>query len=252
MARKRYTAEEIIGNPDKIQIEDSLREGRAMIGAIWIVVFGVLGFALSSCAPTRLPLHTTMDALKIRKTPLTAALVMPDALKNATSKQEVSCAGTFDVPIGAELETGMTQALSQVFESVEVVDDKSQATGDDVLIEIAIPQLQAEGHCALRRTLYATGPLYMFFDPSDTYEGHAELSGTVSGSEGQPLLTATFKSKVHTKNTITADNLNRAFAVETVFRESLIDTIEQLTRGLVKSSQFREYADRRKGKSGER
>ena len=218
----------------------------------WIVAFGVLSFALSSCAPTRLPLHTTVDALKIRKTPLTAALVLPDALKHATSKQEVSCAGTFDVPIGAELETGMTQALSQVFESVEVVDDKSQATGDDVLIEIAIPQLQAEGHCALRRTLYLTGPFYMFFDASDTYEGHAELSGTVSGSEGQPLLTATFKSKVHTKETITADSLNRAFAVETVLREALIDTIEQLTRGLAKLSQFREYVDQRKGKSRER
>ena len=223
-----------------------------MTGTIWIVAFGVLGFALSSCAPTPLPLHTTVDALKIRKTPLTASLVMPDAIKNATSRQEVSCAGTYDVPIGAELETGMTQALSQIFESVEVVDDKSQATGHDVLIEIAIPQLQAEGHCALRRTLYATGPLYVLFNPSDTYEGHAELSGTATGREGQPLLTATFKSKVHSKDTITTDSLNRAFAVETVFRESLIDTIQQLIRGLVKSSQFREYADRRKGKSGER
>ena len=81
-----------------------------MSGTIWIVAFGVLSFALSSCAPTPLPLHTTVDALKIRKTPLTAALVLPDALKHATSKQEVSCAGTFDVPIGAELETGMMQA----------------------------------------------------------------------------------------------------------------------------------------------
>ena len=72
---------------------------------------------------------------------------MPEALRNATSRQEVSCAGTFDVPIGAELERGMTQALSQVFESVDVAEDKSQATRSDVLIEIAIPQLQAEGHC---------------------------------------------------------------------------------------------------------
>ncbi len=226
-----------------------------MIGTKWIVRVGVLGFALSSCAPTPLPLHTTVDALNMKKTPLTATLVMPEALKNATSRQEVSCAGTFDVPIGAELERGMTQALSQVFESVDVVEDKSQATRNDVLIEIAIPQLQAEGHCALRRTLYATGPLYFFlvmFDPSDTYEGHADLSGNITGNEGQQLLSATFKSKVHTKDTITTDRLNRAFAVETVFRESLIDTIQQLIRGLAKSSEFREYADRRKAKSAER
>mgnify|MGYP001495002935 FL=1 len=70
-----------------------------MTGTIWIVAFGVLGFALSCCAPTQLPLHTTVDTLKIRKTQLTAALIMPDAIKNTTSRQEVSCAGTYDVPM---------------------------------------------------------------------------------------------------------------------------------------------------------
>ena len=223
---------------------------------LWTGASAALSFGLSSCAPTPLPLHTTVDPLKLRKTSLTAALIMPTTFKNAVLTQEVSCAGTFAVPIGAELETGLTQALSQLFESVQVVDDKSQATGDDVLIEIANPQLQAEGHCASRRTLYFTGPLYFILgpiiEPSDTYEGHAELTGKVLGSQGELLLSETLKSKVHTKDTITVDSLNRAFAVETVFRESLIDTIQQLTRDLVKSSQFRENADRRKGKSGER
>lgn len=219
-----------------------------------IVQVGVLGFALSSCAPTALPLHITVDGLKMRKTSLTATLVMPESLKNATLRKEVSCAGTFDIPIGSELETGMTQALSQIFESVDVVEDKRLAARSDVLIEMALPELQAEGHCALRKGLYATGPLYFLFamfDPSDTYEGRADLSGTVTGSEGQRLLAETFKSKVHTKTTITTDRLNRAFAVETVFRESLIDTIQQLIRSLAKSSEFREYADRRNTKSAQ-
>jgi len=65
----------------------TLREGRAMIGTIWIVAFGALGFALSSCTATLLPLHTTVDALKIRKTPLTAALVMPDVLRKSSSRK---------------------------------------------------------------------------------------------------------------------------------------------------------------------
>ena len=216
-----------------------------------IVQVGVLGVAVSSCAPTPLPLHTTMDPLKVRKTSLTATLVMPESLKNATPRKEVSCAGTFDVPIGVELETGMTQALSQVFESVDVVEEKRLATHSDVIIEMAIPDLQADGHCTLRRTLYATGPLYFvfaMFDPSDTYEGRVDLSGTVTGSAGQQLLAGTFNSKTHTKSTITTDRLNRAFAVETVFRESLIDTIQQLIRTLVKSPEFHEYADRRNAK----
>ena len=78
--------------------------------------------------------------------------------------------------------------------------------------------------------------------------GGVLVSGTVTGSAGQQLLTGTFNSKTHTKSTITTDRLNRAFAVETVFRESLIDTIQQLIRTLVKSPEFHEYADRRNAK----
>jgi hypothetical protein len=221
-----------------------------------IVALGILGLLFSSCAPTPLPLHTSIDTLNIRKIPLASVLLMPDDISNAVSTPEVSCAGTFAVPIGLELKTGLTQAFSQLFESVQVIDDKSQAKEDDVRIEVAIPDLQAEGHCGSRRTLYATGPLYplliIFITPSDTYEGHAELSATVSTGQGQPLLAETFKSKVHTKDTITDYSSDRRAAVGNVLRESLDDSIQQLTRALARSSQLREYADRRRGKSGER
>ena len=86
------------------------------------------------------------------------------------------------------------------------------------------------------------------FDPSDTYEGRVALSGTVTGSAGQQLLTGTFNSKTHTKSTITTDRLNRAFAVETVFRESLIDTIQQTHPHLGQVAGIHEYADRRNAK----
>ncbi|HEU4683779.1 MAG TPA: hypothetical protein VFS39_04685 [Nitrospira sp.] len=215
-----------------------------------------LGLALSSCATTPLPLHTSVGTLNIRKAPLTAALIMPDNMKNAVSMQEVSCAGTFAIPIGSELNTGLTQAFSQVFEFVHVVEDKSEATDNDVLVEMVVPELHAEGHCGSRRTLYATGPLYflliIFITPSDTYEAHAALTATVSSSEGQQLLGETFRSKVHRKDTITDYSADRRFAVENVFRESLTDSIQQLSRALAKSPQLREHADRRKSKSGER
>jgi len=256
LIQKRYITEHTLGRADETHIEDGLRQSRVMRRTMRIVAFGILGFALSSCAPTPLPLHTTIDTLNIRKTLLTAALLMPDNIRNAVSTPEVSCAGTFAVPIGSELKTALTQAFSQLFESVQVVDDKTQAREDDVLIEVAIPELQAEGHCGSRRTLYATGPLYplliIFITPSDTYEGHAELKATVSSSQGQQLLTETFKSKMHTMDTITDFRSDRRAAVENVFRESLTDSIHQLTRALARSSQLREYADRRKTKSGER
>ena len=69
-----------------------------------IVQVGVLGVAVSSLRSTPLPLHTTMDPFEGER-PRTATLVMPESLKNATPRKEV-CAGTFDVPIGVELETG--------------------------------------------------------------------------------------------------------------------------------------------------
>lgn len=253
MTQKRYSTKHTLGCAHETHVQDALRQSRAR--TMWIVASGILGFALSSCAPTPLPLHTTIDTLNIRKISLASALLMPDNIKNAVSTPEVSCAGTFAVPIGSELKTGLTQAFSQLFESVQVVDDKSQAREDDVLIEVAIPELQAEGHCGSRRTLYATGPLYplliIFITPSDTYEGHTELSATVSSNQGQQLLTESFKSKVHTKDTITDFSSDRRAAVGNVFRESLTDSIQQLTRALARSPQLREYADRHKGKSGE-
>lgn len=227
-----------------------------MVDSTWTILVLLFSLALSSCGPSPLTLHTTVDTLNIRKTSLTSAILMPDTIRNAVSTPEVSCAGTFAVPIGSELKTGLTQAFSQLFESVQVVDNKSQFTDDDVLIEVTIPELQAEGHCGSRRSLYATGPLYplliIFITPSDTYEGHAQLSATVSSSQGQQLLTETFKSKVHTKDTITDYSSDRKAALGNVFRESLTDTIQQLTHALARSPQLREYADRRKGKSGDR
>ena len=47
---------------------------------------------------------------------MTAALIMPDSLKETNSVHDVSCAGYYSVPIGLELENTLTGALSQVFE----------------------------------------------------------------------------------------------------------------------------------------
>ena len=68
--------------------------------------------------------------MKIRKMPVNAALIMPDALRDGVSTQSVSCAGNYQVRIGRELETGMVEALSQVFDNVDVVNDKAVVVGN--------------------------------------------------------------------------------------------------------------------------
>ena len=47
MAPNLYMAKQIIGYADKIHIQDDPKRGRGMIGTIWIVAFGALGFTFS-------------------------------------------------------------------------------------------------------------------------------------------------------------------------------------------------------------
>ena len=106
-----------------------------------IVQVGVLASpypANPRCIPPWIP-------LKVRKTSLTATLVMPESSRMPHHGKRCR-AGTSMHPSESELETGMTQALPQVFESVDVVEDKRLATRSDVIIEMTIPDLQAEGH----------------------------------------------------------------------------------------------------------
>ena len=56
--------------------------------------------------------------------PLKVALVIPDAVKNATDQEEISCpfgTTTFVFQTGPGFEKGAQQALSQAFAKVEVV-----------------------------------------------------------------------------------------------------------------------------------
>lgn len=87
MAPKRYTAEQIIGHADKIHIQDDPKRGPGydrddMDCGVWSSGIRALILHCHSVA-----LHTTVDALKIRKTPLTAALVMPDVLRKSSSRK---------------------------------------------------------------------------------------------------------------------------------------------------------------------
>lgn len=53
---------------------DTLRRGRK-----WAVfAFLVLAIAMQACAPTRLPLNTSVPAMKVRKFPISAAVVIPE------------------------------------------------------------------------------------------------------------------------------------------------------------------------------
>jgi len=203
----------------------------------------VLTLGMQSCAPTRLPLNTTVPPAKLKKLSVSAAIVIPDTLRNTLSTVDVSCASNYEVPIGAELETGLVEALLPVFDVVEVVNDKGLAVGSyDVVIEPKAPHLTVDGHCLSRRFLYLLGPFYIFANPTDSFEGRAEVPVTVMDRQAQPLLTETFKSKTHNQDALFQTTADKDSAVTIALRESVIDALQQMSRGLANSPQMVAYA----------
>jgi hypothetical protein len=181
---------------------------------------------VASCSYEKLPLRTTIDPSHLRPAPLSVALVMPDDLRTTVTRHDVSCAGQYEVPLGAELETGLVQTLSQMFQTVDVVSNREQAGQSDVMTEVTTPQLNAEGHCLSRRLLYLLGPLYLLFNPTDTYEGQASLSVKVTASNGQVLLNETLTSPLRTRQNILANDNSRTSALEGALRDALTDSIQ--------------------------
>ena len=219
------------------------------------VVTAVLlgGVFLSSCSPTPLPLGTNVGALGLKKSHMTAALVMPDAQRSSVAIQDVPCGGEYKVSIGAELERGGLQAFAQVFDSIELIADKNTAMGNyDVLIEFASPQINTEGHCATRRLLWILFPIYPFLNPSDRFEAQSTLMVTALDRNGQTILSETYKSETHTQDTLLAKDESRASAISIVMQAALSETLQNATRGIANSSQFRSYARRTLKKSGDR
>ena len=222
-------------------------------GILEIMLITLVCGGLSSCSPTNLWLQAAAEPMKLRKVPLSAVLVIPDSLKQAHSIHEVPCAGNYSVPIGPEFENALIGAFSQVFESVDSITEMKHAGGNyDVVIEVQEPELEVNGHCLTRRFLYLTGPFYLFFDPTDRFEGQGSVRATVSDRNGQVLLSEVFKSGSLTKNTLSATSGERTNAVAAVLRDSLVAAVSQMARGVVGSPQVMAYARRSTKPTGER
>lgn len=207
----------------------------------------------SGCSPTNLSLQAAAGPMKLKKMPLSAALVIPDALKQAHPVHEVPCAGNYSVPIGVELENAMIGAFSQVFDSVDTITEKKHAAGNyDVVIEVVEPELEIDGRCLTRRFLYLTGPFYLFFDPTDRFEGQGVLRVTVTDRNGQVLQEEAFKSQRVTKDSMFATSSDRTNAAAAVLRDSLVDTVMQMVRGVIGSPQMVAYARKVMKPAGEK
>lgn len=200
----------------------------------------------AGCGPTLLPLATDVGKISVKQEPVSAALVIPEKVKNATSTLDVTCAGTYTVPVGLELTEGLLQALSQAFDSVSLVNEKPANAGDyDFVIEPSIPELAVDGqNCYIRRGLWLVFPVKLFYNPGDRYEAQAALRVAVEDRSGKKVMEETFRSQRHVRE----NNYGSADAVPVTgaLKSSLADAIQRMTLGMVGTAEYRAYA--RKGR----
>jgi hypothetical protein len=212
---------------------------RLLVG--WVCVGLVAG-----CAPTLLPLTPDIGKISAKKELISAALVIPEKIRDATSTLDVRCGGTYSVPVGIQLTEAMLQGLSQVFDSVSLVDAKpAQSSEYDFVIEPALPELTVDGqNCYIRRWLWVVFPVKLFYNPADKFEAQTTLRVSVEDRTGKRIMDETFQSKRHNR----VNDYGNADVVPIVgaLQSSFADVIQRMTLGMVRSAEYRAYV--RKGK----
>lgn len=153
--------------------------------------------------------------------PLKVALVLPDAVRNATDQEEISCpfgTTTFVFQTGPGFEKGALQALSQAFTKVEVVKEKKPGHFD-LFIEPAAPDIELQGHCN------------MFVTEKATLDAKATVTVRVTDRNDQPFLDGTFASSQHTEE-----------KVLDVVGKALADLLQVMAQGLMTTPKLQIYA----------
>ena len=205
---------------------------------------------VAGCAPTLLPLGVDIGKISgkisTKNEPISAALVIPGKVKKATSTLNVTCGGTYTVPVGNELTEGMLHGLSQVFDSVSLVDAKPAQSGEyDFVIVPALPELTIDGkNCYIRRGLWAVFPVKLFYNPVDKFEAQTTVRVSVEDRTGKKIMDENFRSQLHNR-----DNDNSSADVVPIagaLQSSFVDAIQRVTSGVVETAEYRAYA--RKGR----
>lgn len=199
------------------------------MNTMWCRVFlGCVLFALlistTSCS-TRTRYLTIRPPLPLpvegQPLPLTAALVIPEAVRNATVQQQISCpfsTTAFVFQTSPGYEKGVAQALALAFAKIDLVREKKLGQYD-IFIEPAAPDFELQGHCN------------MFVNEKATLDAKATAAVRVTDRKDQPLLDGTFSSSPHTEE-----------KVLDVVGKSLADLLQVMAQGLMTAPKIQAYA----------
>jgi S1-C subfamily serine protease len=154
--------------------------------------------------------------------PVTAALVVSEAVRAATDQEQVNCpfsTTNFVFQTGTAFEKGAVQVLAPVFNKLDVLRERPKTGQYDLVIEPNPPDVELEGHCQL------------FRNEKPTLDGRSSVLVRVFDRRDRALLDATFSSGTHTEERV-LDVVGKAMG----------DMLQAMATGLASAPKIQTYA----------
>lgn len=227
------------------------RSRAANLRLLSTLLIGVSLLGLSAC--TKVQDHVPSPeppSLNMRRLPLHAVLVVPDAVQTTISEMVVTCRFHFNTwtlkfPVGELVSSAAEKMLSQLFISVNRVNDKAAAHGVyDVFVELSPPVIQMENDCSKNYVGFLLLPLapYLPFGGPRDLNVRLSLGGAITDQGGStPLGEASFEAE----RLPLVGGIFNTYKVEEVsphLEQALLETMAGLVNRLATKPKFMEYA----------
>ncbi|MGH7260957.1 MAG: hypothetical protein ACREI9_09790 [Nitrospiraceae bacterium] len=169
--------------------------------------------------------------------PVSAALILPEAVRSATQPLEIHCGARalYALEVGSVLKYAARETLAYVVSEVTIVNDRRKALGHyDLLIEPSVPVLSAKAKCESQ-----------FGITEGTLTSSSFFSVTVSDKNGGVLLEDEYRSGAYAEPFVQGGSkgIVRKALVSASFQQPLAEMFNEMAKGLTGSPKVRNYVD---------
>jgi len=169
--------------------------------------------------------------------PVSAALVLPDAVRSATQPLEIHCGAPvyYALEVGSLLKYTFRETLAYVVSEVTIVTDRREALGHyDLLVEPAAPVLSAKAKCESQ-----------FGITEGTLTSSSLFNVTVSDKNGGVLLQNQYQSGAYAEPFVQGGSkgMVRKALVSASFQQPVAEMFNEMAKGLTGSPAVRSYVD---------
>ena len=173
---------------------------------------------------------------------VSAALILPDAVRSATQPLEIHCGAPafYSLEVGSVLKYSFREALAYVVSEVTIVNDRREALGHyDLLIEPSVPVLSAKAKCESN-----------FGITEGTLTSSSFFNVTIADKNGGALLQNEYRSGAYAEPFVQGGSkgIVRKALLSASFQQPLAEMFNEMAKGLTGSSKVRSYVDGLAGK----